>query len=198
MLEIACVKWGTKYPADWVNRLARAAARNLSQPHRIVCFTDRPAGVECATEPLPPYSLNGWWNKVWLFSLERDMLYLDIDVVILGDITPMAAMPWFTICKDPWQAGYNSSVMKITPGLAFVWERFIRERPDLPRRMHGDQDFINLALPKAELFEPGWCLSYKAHARAYPAALEAARVVYFHGEPKQDKAPEDWIKTHWI
>jgi hypothetical protein len=71
------------------------------------------------------------------------------------------------------------------------------ERPVLTRAMHGNQDFLNLALPNADLFDPRLCLSYKAQVRGKPTGINGARVVYFHGEPKQNSAIDPWIAANW-
>ena len=45
-LIIVCVKYGTKYGADYVNKLYRGVQRNLTLPHKFVCFTENPEGLE--------------------------------------------------------------------------------------------------------------------------------------------------------
>ena len=56
MLTVVCVKWGSKYGAEYVNRLAAGVQRNLTLKHRIVCFTDDregiDEGIDIATLPL--------------------------------------------------------------------------------------------------------------------------------------------------
>ena len=43
-VTVVCVKWGTKYGADYVNRLHRAVRRHLSAARSFVCLTDDPEG----------------------------------------------------------------------------------------------------------------------------------------------------------
>ena len=95
VLNVLCVKWGTKYPADYVNRLRSMVSRNLPLPHRFVCLTDDAAGLERGIETLPflQTDLEYCWNKLLLFDrlpLEGVGLYLDLDVVVTGDLTPIA------------------------------------------------------------------------------------------------------------
>jgi len=199
MVTIACLKWGAKYPASWVNRLAKAVHRNLLLPHHFICYTDNPADVQCETAPLPLINTSGWWFKLWLFSLNQEMLFLDLDCVIVGDISPLVTFPGFCILKDPWQKGFNSSVMLLQRGLTNVWEEFLTKRPDKPgpNHLHGDQDWITKLLPHAMTFPEEWCLSYKVHVRKGVLAPET-RIVYFHGRPKQDAVNEPWINQHWL
>ena len=39
---VLCMKWGTLYPASYVNRLFHAVSANLSGPFRFICLTDDP------------------------------------------------------------------------------------------------------------------------------------------------------------
>ena len=39
-VNILCFKWGSLYPASYVNRLYRGVSRFLSFPFRFVCVTD--------------------------------------------------------------------------------------------------------------------------------------------------------------
>ena len=39
---VVCVKYGTKYGADYVNKLFRGVKNNLNLPHKFICFTDDP------------------------------------------------------------------------------------------------------------------------------------------------------------
>ena len=45
MINIVCVKWGTKYGPEYVNVLRAMIKRNLSLPHRFICFTDNKTGL---------------------------------------------------------------------------------------------------------------------------------------------------------
>ncbi len=38
--NIICIKWGTKYPAYYVNRLYAGIQRHLNRPFRFFCVTD--------------------------------------------------------------------------------------------------------------------------------------------------------------
>jgi len=45
MVNVICLKWGTRYDAGYVNRLRRMVQRHLIQPHRFVCLTDDTIGA---------------------------------------------------------------------------------------------------------------------------------------------------------
>ena len=104
MNNVICLKWGTLYSAEYVNRLYRGVKAHLSRPFRFVCVTDDPRGLVDGVEtaPIPPKPegmvFQGWYDK-WpniyiklclfergLANLEGPTLFLDIDQVIVGDL----------------------------------------------------------------------------------------------------------------
>ena len=45
MVNILCLKWGTRYGADYVNYIYRGVKAHLNRPFRFVCVTDDPSGL---------------------------------------------------------------------------------------------------------------------------------------------------------
>ncbi len=101
--NVVCIKWGTKYGSEYVNRLLSGLRKHLSIPARFVCLTDNAAGIDPRVEihPLPvtPFDENAFdakkggetWRKVGLFQpglagLNGDTLFLDLDVVLTGPL----------------------------------------------------------------------------------------------------------------
>ena len=39
--NVICIKWGDKFGANYVNSLYNMVERNLTLPHRFICFTDK-------------------------------------------------------------------------------------------------------------------------------------------------------------
>lgn len=84
-----CVKWGTKYTAEHVNRLYRMVEKNTSLPFTFTCFTDDSIGLDERVKIWSlPHGLEGWWNKIYLFDRCSAGLnvYFDLDVVIQNNI----------------------------------------------------------------------------------------------------------------
>uniref|UniRef100_K3WAD1 Uncharacterized protein n=1 Tax=Globisporangium ultimum (strain ATCC 200006 / CBS 805.95 / DAOM BR144) TaxID=431595 RepID=K3WAD1_GLOUD len=135
VVSVICVKWGTKYGAEYVNKLYHSLMRH----HRegalaidFVCLTDDASGIISSTEnvrclPLAP-GWRGWWNKVQVFSptvaqalYGRTCLYMDLDTVIVDCIddllawTPpedvMALLTTDHMTNEQRQNGFNSSLM---------------------------------------------------------------------------------------
>jgi len=197
-VPIFLLKWGKKYTAEDVNRLSRSIRRHAASPVDIICFTDDTTGVE-VTAPLLPVdpTLTGWWWKLWLFSLKIPFLFLDLDCVVVGDVTSLHRPAPLTILKDPWQPGFNSSVMSTDGSLSRVWQDFA---PGVMGQMHGDQNWLSRQVPDAAVYEAGLCRSFKAEMTGLDRPPADCRLVYFHGRPKPAQAlaaGADWISEEW-
>src|SRR5690606_31900955 len=126
MLTVITFKWSTpgyrsKYDATHVNTMQRMVARHYPHPHRFVCVTDDPAGVECETWPLwddlasvpnPTWPDRGpsCYRRLKLFarpSLGR-WVWLDLDAVITGDLSPLWTRPEPVVTYRP--PGLNGGV----------------------------------------------------------------------------------------
>ena len=92
MINVLCVKWGTKYSAEDVNHLHDMVQKYLYKPFTFYCHTEDPTGVKANIIPIEE-DLEIYWNKLNLFKpgfVDGDVnLYLDLDVVIQNDITPL-------------------------------------------------------------------------------------------------------------
>lgn len=111
---IVCIKWGTLFGPEYVNRLYSGVRRNMSRPVRFICMTEDTHGfhpdIETLNLPVEPFlgpmndalavaNRQGAMRKVSLFkpglipNLEGPVLGFDLDVVITGrldDIYDMA------------------------------------------------------------------------------------------------------------
>lgn len=196
MLTVCCVKWGKKYPVEYVTKLEAMVKRNLSVAHEFVCFTDDPGSVKCKARKLPP-GLDGWWNKIYLFKrglFEGRVLFLDLDVVITGSLDELVSVQSrFCTISDWHLPGYNSSVFVMDKDShPEIWDDFDKTVMDV---FNGDQDWITEKIRNAAVFPSQWCVSYRSHA--VPGIPKGAKVVVFHGYPKPKDCPSEWIKEHW-
>jgi len=181
-----CMKWGTRYGSDYVNRLHRMIARHVAPPFRLVCFTDDIAGVTPAVDcrPLPPlpgvpdYMAVLPWRKLslWQRSLGpdldgRDALVLDLDLVVTGPLDDFFTYaPGRYVVIENWtklgrRIG-NTSAFRFTIGrYPEIYDRFIRDPEGLHRReFRIEQEYISAVLdPLGEqVFWPrDWGRSFK-------------------------------------
>lgn len=114
-VSVVCVKWGSKYGAEYVNKLFSSLTRNSSSTTSHPPWEDTSSSISTATEidfvcltddlngvltthanlrcvPLEP-EWSGWWNKLQVFSprvsqlLKHDKcLFVDLDTVIVGSV----------------------------------------------------------------------------------------------------------------
>jgi len=121
MENVICMKWGVKYSPNYVNILAGMVRRHLHLPHRFVCFTENPQGLDSRIEvrPLPKMELPGHlpergWRKLsvlgeQLADLQGRALFLDVDVLILDDLEPFFTYPGEFLIVHEW--GFRDKVI---------------------------------------------------------------------------------------
>jgi hypothetical protein len=223
MPNVVCMKWGRRYPAEYVNRLHRMVQGHLALEHRFVCLTDDARGIGPGIEclPLPDFPLprarrSVPWRKVGLFEprlhdLSGTALFLDLDLVIVGGLDPFFAHRPGEFCIIPgWARGHrgNSSVFRFeVGGLPEVAARFRADPEAVVGRWRGDQEFVcDLLGDRVNLWPRGWCRSFKHDCLrgrwldwVLPPRLPAeARVVVFHGRPKPpDASAGFWRDRGW-
>jgi hypothetical protein len=220
---LLCLKWGTRYGSDYVNRTYAMAMRNTSRPLRVVCFTDDPAGIrpEVDVKPMPPFDLPERmryhpFRRMFIFQkeladLHGNVLHLDLDLLITGSIDAffdhkpeldfVVAENW----TQPGQGIGNMSVFRFRVGaLTRVWDRF---RPDPMAMMdlyRNSQTFVSRTLGHVDFYPAEWCLSFK-HSLVPPWPLNffktpalptEAKIVAFTGKPDIDEAARgEWPVT---
>jgi hypothetical protein len=215
MANVICMKWGTKYGPEYVNRLASMVGRHLKRPHRFVCMTDDATGLSPGIDarPLPDFDDPGGPERGWrkistfrkpLFDLAGPTLFIDLDVVIVGGLDPFFEHPGkFCIIKDwkrPWRPTGNSSVYRFEAGAhPELLEKFLREAAQIRREVRNEQEYISRELFRAgalSYWPKEWCASFKYDCMAgfpmnrfrAPHLPEGARIVVFHGHPNPPDA----------
>ncbi len=207
-ITICCIKWGTKYGPEYVNKLYAMVRRNvLCVPHDFVCFTEDPTGIdpEIRIAPLPCVH-PAWWQKVGLFQ-ERipgvdtaKIFFIDLDMVIVSEIDAMLEYDSdFTIMRNwpPEMHGDDNSYMTAAFLLKVgaqpnAWRFF---EPRVMREYPSDQEWITASAPGADLFPYDWTPSYKLR-RLQDHIPPEAKIVAFHGLPRPHQCG-GWVKEYW-
>jgi len=220
MLTVACVRTGTKYGPEYVDRLRAMVERNLKVPHRFVCLTDQrdlPQGVE--RFDVSGFKLPGWWSKMLLFDPDvrgddtGGLIYFDLDTVIVGDITPLAKIESdFAICANftrannvkTWPCRYGSCVMTFAPGFGGdVFEAFWWNQASLMRSAgnKGDQYVIEKLIPKATILQmvlpPGFFLHWRQFGEHPSKPPEGCAVAVYAGGRNPKTIGPAWARTAW-
>lgn len=235
---VLCMKWGSKYGPEYVNRLHAMVKRHLRGPFHMVCLTDDATGIvpEVRCLPIPDLALpDGIPERGWrkLTSFEADLhglqgtaLFLDVDVVIVDDITPFFEAPGeFLIIHDwkrPWRVTGNSSVYRWRLGAhPDVLATFRRDHEAIRQRFRNEQAYLSDVLHRQgrlQYWPAEWCASFKYHCIPVwptnwwrePLPPKGARIVVFHGEVNPPDAlagrrnrrwrhiePAGWVGRHW-
>lgn len=201
-VNILCIKWGTRYPANYVNFLHAGVQRHLHQPFRFVCCTEDPTGLAAGVETVPfpanPGLRRGWPDVLVKLLVTRDgfgglvgpTLFLDLDVVILGGLDDFFTYePGKNCIIHNWvnprkefigrrPAVGNSSVFRFEAGRAnYIYETFQREMAQAEdlNVWNTEQAFLTHAMGEVRWWPEGWTRSYKRHCRpTFPLNLLCA------------------------
>lgn len=230
MLTVICWLWQDPngrhnhlylYDADYVNRLRSMLARHLHLPYEFVCVTDMPEGIDSRTMPTPA-DVRGWPGHLRRLAMFRPdaaemfggdrLLLLDLDVVILRDITPLVDRPEDFVSWEPrlyhalkgQYSRYNTGFMLMDAGARpQVWTEFSvkRAQRELSRKHEGvvdEQSWVTHILGPDEAVWPwdGDVVSVKA-----VPAPQSARMVFFNGprSPGMSAMQREFpfIAEHW-
>ena len=195
-LLVLCMKWGTLYGAADVNNLFRGVKKHLPRPFRFVCFTDDADGLDTdiCTLPLPDVGLpegntDTRWRKLALFrrdlgELSGTALFLDLDLVIVGDLSPFFDLPGVVrIIRDddlfrpkslrkicPARDRFlhmvgNTSVFRFEIGAhPEVLENYLADPVTAARNYEHEQQMVSDLLDRRGMLSywpRGWCVSFK-------------------------------------
>lgn len=193
--NVVCMKWGTRYGPEWVNRLAAMVRRNTTWNIRFVCFTDDPTGIrpdiEC--QPLPHVEFDSALGKYWpklglmqqdLGGLEGMTLYLDLDVVVIGNLDPFftyeARFCMARESKTPHLGYGNSSIVRFFVGLeSAVLDLFYAMPPAAIAIAYAskEQNFLTRAVDEVTFWPEDWCPAFNH------ACLPRTRLLRFLTRP---------------
>lgn len=138
-LQIVAFKWGSRYTSRHVNVLRSMMSRHLGLAHEIVCVTDDPAGIDPSVR-IVPLDTPVWAAMrdarrcgVRIRAFGADMAgilgprfaWIDLDVVITGDVTAIFDRPEDIVITAPPRPPlpYNGSIVLMTAGArAAVYE----------------------------------------------------------------------------
>jgi len=198
-VNVLCLKWGTRYGPDYVNKLYHGTKRHLSLPHQFHCCTDDPTGLHPGVQVIPfpenPGVERSWPDILVKLVLFRDgfgglvgpTLFLDLDVVVLDSIDDLFAYQPGKICiihnwvnwrkklmgKRP-KVG-NSSVFRFEAGASqWIYDTFVGEmdRAQDKSQFTTEQAFLTYAAKEVHWWPEEWVQSYKWNCRPFfPANL---------------------------
>lgn len=214
-MTVVCWKWASPlgyrstFGPETVNTLRRMVARHYPVPHRFVCVTDDPKGLDPEVEVVPLWSdlcdvpsphgarQPSCYRRLKAFAPEASDYFgprfvsVDLDTVITGDLRPVWDRPedfviWGETDRRSW---YNGSLWMMTAGARRqVWEKFNpRKSPQQAKaagKFGSDQGWISYCLGPGEATwtRDDGVYSFRVHLGTGAINLpENARLVMFHG-----------------
>mgnify|MGYP001185595586 FL=1 len=221
-IDFVCLKWGTKYTSEFVNKLDNMISRNVSVPYQLHCMTEDPTGIKPNIEiiPLPDLPLNKWWWKMLLFDENfpiNDGIFLDLDIIIQSDITflyqPRYKMNilhtnWIDLAEQKkWTIGDNYKYCSVNSSLMcwnkytnrhFIWEDFINNREKIMFLYKGIDNWLE-SRHKTDI---DTYAKDQTHTYSYWTCDEQYRenssiILFDYNTKKQDELNEPWIKKLW-
>jgi hypothetical protein len=181
MINIICLKHGTKYGPEYVNKLYNMISRHLTLPHNFYCFTEDPGHIDpqINIKPLPNGMFSGWWWKPYIFKQghfpDGDInLFFDLDMVIVGNIDKLVSyLPNEFIGLEDVGRVFRRTPQKLGSAVlkwpsnqySNIWDE-IESNPEKTRQFPGDQDWIwYLHRSNIKFFPESWIKSYKWEIR---------------------------------
>ena len=213
------MKWGSRYGHEYVNRLYNSIKKNTKRPTELYCFTDETLNIDknIICKPLPKISLpeaiaDTPWRKMslWqdpLYDLKGDILFLDLDLVITGNLDRFFDFkPGFYCVIENWtQLGQNvgnTSCFRFPVGkYNSIFEKFEKNPEKYWKKYHIEQIYLSAQIRDQVFWPNQWCKSFKHNLlpswpfRIWkPAKLpQDTSIVAFTGKPD----PDDVVNGHW-
>lgn len=209
--QIICIKWGTKYGADYVNKLYGMVARHTTPPFRFICFTDKTDGIRNEVEcqglppldiPMPTNTLGKWpksrlWSKT-LGNVSGTVLFIDLDVVIVGSLDvffdygePQDVILSYNPSNPLERLGQTSCFRFQVGSLVSLQEKFRADPQGIADKYRFEQRFVTRNAPGGvKLFPRSWVIHFRRKCRQPfplnyfkpPVLPKDAKIVIFPGD----------------
>lgn len=183
-INVICIRWGTMFGPEYVNRLRKAIVRNTARDVRFFCMTDDRTGFDPEVEALDlsnePFldviaetqkktPRRGPMRKVTMFNpalvpdLNGPMLAMDLDVVVTGDVDALADYaPGKVSMRRVWTTPSrmvgvgHGSVLKFEPERhSYLYENILRNTEEEVIKANGsEQSYTSYAAMDAGDLEP--------------------------------------------
>jgi hypothetical protein len=196
---VACVlRSGGDFDCGHVARLAYQVRQHVPAGTKFTCLTNDERVLDSDFGVRLKHDWPGWWSKIEVLKLPGPCLYLDLDVSIVGDLSPLlkaATKHNLIALRDFWVDGphrINSSVMGWRGNVSSIYREFASS-PEMFSTLYavpekwGDQRFIADTWAKEIIrwqdILPGMMTSYKLGALA-DEDMSNVRVLVSHGLPR--------------
>ena len=224
----ACWDGRDFYSYEYVNRLYTSVSRMTTHPFDFVLYVGPQAPLNPDLNKINKKikvfqtGLDYWWCGMPFWAAKPmgvwtdTLLYIDLDVVIVGSLDDIIEFPSDHAymkdypadnCPKGKENDGNASISLIRNGAgADVWEMYDKagrpqwnpHKPPANRKFPlAAQGIMNALKIPHDVFPEEWVASYKL--QVLPKGIpEDCRAVSFHGRPKPHECKEKWILENWI
>lgn len=185
--NVICIKWGERYPVDYVNRLCNMVFRNSKCQIDFYCFTEISKGLDkrIIVKPLPELKGNPADSR---FAYRKEaglcdndlgglrgqrVLFFDLDVIVVDNIDKFFDYPQgddFVIIND-WNSpgnkvGQASCYSFVVGTLGFVKEYFEAHPTEVVKQFHtASQEYLSDQVVRKfgglKFWPDAWCRSFR-------------------------------------
>jgi hypothetical protein len=184
------------YSEDWVEKLYRGFARNLTVPFVFLLYTDRHRDYR---EPIrqiihPDLGAKGYSDCIRPYELGEPMILVGLDTIVTGNIDHLAdyclSADTIALPRDPYHPARACNGVALVPAGHANIAADHRGQNDMEWLRENPHVFID------DLF-PGQVVSWKGSVEKNGAG--DARIIYFHGERKPHQLRANpIIKRNWV
>jgi hypothetical protein len=196
MKIVTVLKTSDSFKKEYVD-LIYEQCKKFAPSHEFVCISNdkRVPGYKQMINDFPR-----WWPKVEMFNIQGPVLYLDIDTVIVKNISTLiqeASKYEFVCLRDFYkerlklERTIGSGVMFWNKDMSYLYQKFMRD-PNrhmaecTTSRWWGDQGFIEKHHREKPVFWqdilPNKVVSWKEHCKS--GVPDSASIIAFHGNPR--------------
>jgi hypothetical protein len=202
--SVVCVlRGGGEFVPEHVRKLHEGVKKwwPAGQKLRFVALTDTPINTKGIEERPLYHNWRRWWAKMHLFAGAQDdlgdILYFDLDTLIVGNLWHIAAPKSLTLLRDFHHAERVQSGMMYLPVATrpAICAAFADGPQAFMETTRGDGEFLDRLVRKTanrwQDVVPNQVVSFKVHVRQRKG-LEVppgAHVICFHGQPRPWTTP---------
>lgn len=195
MKIVTVLKTSNDYKKEYVDLLYKQCQKYAPNID-FVCISDDPS--------VPGYvkmehAWPRWWPKMEIFKIPGPVLYLDLDTIIISDLTELlekASQCEFVGIRDFYkdrrmERTLGSGVMFWSGDMKYLYDEFLKNPEKnmaecTTTRWWGDQGFIEKTIRHNVAYwqdiTPKKLVSWKVHCRS--GVPHDAAIIAFHGKPK--------------
>ena len=223
-LSIVCIKWGTKYGSDYVNKLYKGFKRNLNKKFNFFCITDNTDNLDSEIRTMElECEFKGWMKKSVLFNkkckiiiyfkdtdhLSRRIMFIDLDMIVVGNLDYLfdyngdfCLMKTDDIQCESSKNGYNSSIILWKNGFGKeIYSTLLKYHDYITKQIVRFDHYLEFLIKNSDFTGdcfPSKILDYNFYCKGKTQLPTECTIVAFPRSPKPHECTEEFLMKHWI